>query len=232
MTQDTTAQRDAYRPQTVADELMARLRRKLFDGEFAPGEILSIRKIAQEVDVSVIPARDALRGLVVSGALAFRDSRTIIVPTLTPETLDEITFARDAVETELAARAFPALNGTCDDLAAIDRDVDAALLNGDVSRYMAANRALHFAIYRAARAPTLMRIAEELWLRIGPSMRFVCESLGGAIPASDYHADAIGALRGGDPDAFTAAIRADISQGISEIRNHILKSSSHTGDTQ
>ena len=229
MKQDIPAKTDPYRPQTVADGLMDRLRRKLFDGEFAPGEILSIRKIAQEVDVSVIPARDALRGLVASGALAFRDSRTIIVPDLDLATLDEVCFARETVETELAARAFPALVTRAGALAEIDRAVDAALLAQDVSGYMAANRALHFAIYRAAGAPTLMRIAEELWLRIGPSMRFVCESLGGAIPASDYHANAIAALRAEDPGAFTAAIKADIAQGIAEIRRHIQTLSSQTG---
>ena len=220
MMQDSKAPK-SYTPQTAADILMRRLREKLFDGEFAPGETLSIRKIAQEVDVSVIPARDALRGLVVAGALEFRDSRTIIVPTLDLGTLDEISFARAAVETELAARGFAALAGAAEQLQALDDRVNAALLQDDVSGYMASNRALHFAVYRAANAPTLMRIAEELWLRIGPSMRYVFERFGGMIPAHDYHAAAIAALRTGDAAGFTSAMTSDIAQGLSEIRRHI-----------
>ena len=183
---------------------------------------MSIRKIAQEVDVSVIPARDALRGLVVAGALEFRDARTIVVPTLDLDTLSEISFAREAVETELAARAFPLLSGATEKLKAIDAEVDAALVAGDMSRYMATNRVLHFMIYHAARAPTLMRIAEELWLRIRPNMRFVFASFGGSVPASDFHSVAIEALQASDSAGFKAAVRSDIAQGISEIRQHIL----------
>ena len=107
-------------------------------------------------------------------------------------------------------------------LQALDARVNAALLQDDVSGYMASNRALHFAVYRAANAPTLMRIAEELWLRIGPSMRFVFERFGGMIPANDYHA--VGSSRPcgtGDADGFTTAMASDIAQGLSEIRRHI-----------
>jgi len=210
--------------------LMVRLRDKLFDGEFAPGETLSIRKIAQEVDVSVIPARDALRGLVVAGALAFRDSRTIIVPPLDLQTLDEISFARNAVEAELASRAFASLRGAIAMLEDLDAQVNAALISGDVARYMACNRAMHFEIYRAAAAPTLMRIAEELWLRHGPSMRFVFERFGGSIPSHDFHAAAIAALRNDDVVGFVAALKSDIAQGMTEIRRHVAQIRSQTGD--
>jgi len=204
---------------TRADALHARLRARLFDGSFAPGEQVSIRQVAEAEGTSMIPARDALRGLVAEGALEFRGARTIAVPELSAATLDEIAYARVVLEGELAERAVPHLGGAIADLTILDRRVDAAIEARDVSAYMAANRAFHFAIYRAAAAPVLLSHAELLWMRIGPSMRLICEGLDGYLPAIDQHRNALDALLSGHATAFRAAIEADISDGMSAIRD-------------
>lgn len=211
---------DDYRPQTAADHLARRLRARLFDGSFAPGEIVSIRRIAEAEGVSVIPARDALRGLVAEGALVFRDSRTIVVPRLDPATLGEMRLARLAIETELATRAAPRLMTRSGDLAAIDAEVNAAIAARDVPGYMQANHRLHFTIYEAAGAPLLLQLAETLWLRFAPSMRIVCAGFEGRVPSADFHRAAIAALEAGDAAAFTAALKADIAQGMDVLLAH------------
>lgn len=220
MTQGTAALGTPYRPNTTADSLALRLRTRMFDGSFVPGEALSIRRLAEAEGISVIPARDALRGLVAEGALAFRDSRTIVVPRLDPGTVDEIAYARGAVEGELAYRAFPALRARAAEIEDIDARVTAALTSRDVAGYMAANRAFHFAVYRAAAAPVLEDLAEALWLRFGPSMRIVCDALDGRLPGTDFHRVAIRALGADDRDGFRAAIVEDIAQGMDLIRRH------------
>ena len=205
---------------TRADALHARLRSRLIDGRFAPGEQISIRQIADAEGTSMIPARDALRGLVAEGALEFRGARAIAVPAPSTEMLGEIAYARTSLEGELAVRAAPALVNRIDELEALDAGVDSAIAARDVNGYMAANRAFHFAIYRAADAPILMTLVELLWLRIGPSMRLICEGLNGHLPAIDQHRNAIGALVAQDGDAFRSAIEADIAQGMSAIVVH------------
>ncbi len=213
---------DRYRPSTLADSLNARLKVDLSDGDFAPGEAISIRRIAEREGVSVIPARDALRGLVGAGALQFRDSRTIVVPPLSTDTLSELSYARIAIEGELAERA--ARDANTDDLieqlATIDADVTDAVLTRDTARYMRTNRAFHFAIYRAASAPVLLELAEMLWLRFGPGMRIVCDSFDGQLPGQDHHQNAIHALQAGDAAAFRIAIANDIGQGMDRILAH------------
>ena len=213
-----------FQPKTAADELFARLRARLFDGSFAPGETISIRRIAQAEGVSVIPARDALRGLVAEGALEFRDARTIVVPVLDEATLGELRYCRLSLEAELAERAFAQLAGAHAELAVLDDDISAAILARDLAAYMQTNRAFHFRIYRAAGAPVLQKLAESLWLRIGPSLRIICESYAGMLPGSDYHQLAIVALRAGNRSGFRKAIEADIAQGIDEIARHINRS--------
>ncbi|MCR9151556.1 MAG: GntR family transcriptional regulator [Rhodobacteraceae bacterium] len=207
----------AFQPRTAADDLAARLRTALLEGRFAPGEAISIRRIAEAEGVSIIPARDALRALVAAGALEFRDSRTIAVPALDPDTLGQLRHARLAVEGELAGRAFAALASAADRIAGIDAEVTRALLDRDIPAYMRTNRALHFFVYEAAAAPLLLALADGLWLRFAPSMRILCEAFGGQPPRADFHQIAIAALRGGDAAGFRAAIEADIDQGMAML---------------
>lgn len=222
MTLDAPATATGFRPQTTADGIAARLRAALLDGRFAPGEAISIRRIAEAEGISIIPARDALRGLVAEGALGFRDSRTIVVPGLDPHTLGQLRHARLAIEGELADRAFPALaaDGAGADLAAIDARVTQALKDRDIPGYMRTNRALHFFIYDRARAPLLHALADGLWLRFAPSMRILCEAFDGQPPRNDYHELAIAALAAGDGPAFRAAVEADIAQGMDMLLSH------------
>ena len=214
---DRPAGAPAFRPSTTADGLAARLRMALLDGRFAPGEAISIRRVAEEEGISVIPARDALRALVAAGALAFRDSRTIVVPRLDLHTLGQLAHARHAVEGELAARAFPALRTEAARLAAIDAAVTEALRARDIAGYMRTNRALHFFIYERAGAPLLFDLADGLWLRFAPSMRILCEAFDGRPPRTDYHEIAIAALGAGDALGFRRAVEADIAQGMAML---------------
>jgi DNA-binding GntR family transcriptional regulator len=224
--------RTAFRPQTTADTIAARLRARLLDGGFVPGEPISIRRIAEAEGISVIPARDALRGLVAEGALEFRDARTIVVPPLDAGTLGEIRHARLAIEGELADRAFPALAGMADRLAGIDAEVTAALTARDVPGYMRTNRALHFTIYDKAGAPVLLALADLLWLRFAPSMRIVCDAFDGQPPRADHHVGAIEALRMGHRHAFRAAIETDISQGMDMLLDHANRASADAAATR
>ncbi len=219
---------ERFQPKTAADMLAARLRERLFDGAFAPGETISIRRIAEAESVSVIPARDAMRGFVAEGALEFRDARTIVVPMLDITALREIRYARIALEAELSDRAFDRLVGDIGGLAKLDDDVSAAILDRDIGRYMATNRAFHFRIYRAANAPVLMKLSQSLWLRIGPSLRFVVEAFAGNLPGSDYHQTALAALRADDRKGFRQAIENDIAQGMDEI----IERAKRSQDTQ
>lgn len=207
-----------FKPTTLSDQLLASLRSSLFTGNFEPGAKISIRRIAEEHGVSVIPARDALRALVAEGVLQFRDSRTIIVPMLDPQRLDDVLFARLALECELTRRACKVLDGDdLEELRRIDCGLDQAIETGAVEDYVRGNHAFHFHIYRAAGAPVLLRLAETLWLQYAPAMRQVCQLGGAASVDQDWHRAAMNALGAGDRDGVVDAIAADIRQGMGFI---------------
>lgn len=208
-----------YEPETVADQMHKRLCTQIWEGEFLPGDRVSIRALAQKSGLSVIPSRDAVRRLVAEGALRFADSRTIEVPRLSLPNHRDVLFARMQIEPETALRAFEQMTQhDVDMLVSHDREVDAAIAAGDPRRYMRANFAFHFHIYRKAGAPTLMRLIEILWLQYGPSMRFIVDQYGSDPLASDHHREATDALIRRDRVGFATALRSDIAQGMEFIR--------------
>lgn len=199
-----------------------RLRDLLLFGALAPGQKVTIQGLVADLDAGMTPVREAIRRLTAEGALEPHGNRRVSVPRLTAAQLDQLAFARLAIEPELARRAAARIapEGIAA-LAAIDAEIDAAIAAGDVPRYLRGNYRFHFALYDTAAAPVLRGIAQGLWLRTGPSLRVVIEA-GGRI-GPDRHAEALDALRAGDPEALAAALGSDIRQGLDRIGTDIAR---------
>jgi DNA-binding GntR family transcriptional regulator len=207
-----------YEATTASESIFARLRQKLCEGSFEPGERISIRALALAEGKSIMPARDAVRQLVATGALEFVDSRSIIVPMLSHESHQDILNARMYLEGEIAKKAFLELTqGDLQQLRAYDEAINKAILAKDVTSYMRNNYAFHFLIYEKGMSPILLNLIEILWMRYGPSMRFISEKYGATNFVDDFHRKITDALGAGDAVSFVAAIRADIKQGMDFI---------------
>ena len=72
--------------------------------------------------------------------------------------------------------------------------------------------------HRAQPRRTLTQLIETLWLQFGPFMRVVYGRYGTA-NLLDQHEVALAAIRDGDADALGQAIREDIRDGMSLIRD-------------
>ena len=213
------------RAPVVHEEVYARLRRAIIDGQLEPGRALSVRTLAAQFSVSAMPAREAIRRLVALGALELTPTRRIAVARMTPSKIDELTDARIPLETRLALRALERTQGKPKARAAlvarlskIDARLDAAIARGDIDAYTKANSEFHFSLYEAAGAPVLLGVVEGLWLQIGPFMRVVVTKLGTA-ELIDQHKEAIDALEAGDAKKLEKAIRLDILEGMNKIGN-------------
>lgn len=211
------------RAPVVHEEVYARLRRAIIDGQLEPGRALSVRILAAQFSISAMPAREAIRRLVALGALEMTKTRRITVARLTSRKADELTEARTLIEPRLAVRALrkteesaKARQALVARLSRIDAKLDAAIDRGDVAAYSKSNSDFHFALYAAAEAPVLLGVAESLWLQIGPFMRVVVQRLG-ASTMVDQHKEAIDALAAGDAKKLEKAVRLDILEGMTRI---------------
>jgi DNA-binding GntR family transcriptional regulator len=207
---------------TTHEEVYRRLREQILYGGIKPGSAVTLRGLADELGVSPMPVREAVRRLIAERALLLQDNRRVMVPPMTRDTFEQILFARRALEPELAARALAKL--TKKDIAAIeatDTTIDRAMRAGDTEGYMRANHHFHFAIYRKSDAGTLVALVESIWLQFGPFMRMAYGRIGTST-IEDHHEFAIAAMKKGDVKALRSAIDADIGQGMGFIGEAIL----------
>lgn len=204
----------------VHETTYRRLRDLVLFGALAPGQKVTIQGLVADLGAGMTPVREAIRRLTAEGALMPLGNRRVAVPQLTLAQLDELAFARLALEPELARRASPRMApAAVRGLAQTDRQIDAAIAAGDVAGYLRGNHAFHFALYEAAGAPILCAMAQTLWLRAGPSLRAVIEA--GPAPGPDRHQEALAALAAGDAAALAEAVAEDIRQGHARIRARI-----------
>lgn len=209
--------------ETLGDRVTAELRNLLIAGRLAPGEKLSLRKVAEAVGVSMMPVREAVSRLAADGALDVLPGRAVRVPVMSLVQFRELTRIRLVVEgfaAEEAARRAGAgeLAGIAAHEAAF-RSI-ASADEPDTPGAVATNRDFHFAVYRASAMPTLVEMIERLWLKAGPilnlDMRAERNRLKGG-SAVQAHAALLAALRAGDALAAAEALRADISSAARHI---------------
>jgi DNA-binding GntR family transcriptional regulator len=194
------------------------IRDRVLFGDLAPGQSVTIQGLVDDLGVSMTPVREAIRRLTAEGALEFLGNRRVCVPEIGERRFAELAFARLAIEPRLAELASTALDGTgADALAAIDAEIDQAIVAGDVAAYMRGNYRFHFTLYRASASKVLLPIAETLWLRFGPLQRIIC-GLYGTRSLVDLHEETIARLAAGDHKGVGAAIRGDIEQGFAIVR--------------
>jgi DNA-binding GntR family transcriptional regulator len=208
---------------TRHESVYRRLRERILFGGFLPGGAVTLRGLAEELGVSSMPVREAVRRLIAERALDMQDNRRVLVPPMTRAKFEQVLFARRTLEPELAARALPRLTATdIEAIAAIDETIDQAVREDDVEGYMRGNFRFHFTIYEHAGAETLVALVESIWLQFGPFMRMAYDRVG-ASKLEDHHQAALEAMRRGDEAALRAALVADIGQGMGFIGDGVLR---------
>ena len=187
-------------------------------GTLVPGQAVTIQGLVELIGAGMTPVREAIRRLTAEGALEAGGNRRVRVPEITRPMLEEIGFARLAVEPRLAELAARRMTDEClSDLTTLDKQVDRAIEVGSIEQYLEYNYRFHFRLYEQADAHILSKIAASLWLQMGPSLRIVCGRFGTAnLP--DKHSEALTALREGHGERAASAIADDIRQGVGQIR--------------
>lgn len=200
------------------ETIYLRVKEMILFGEVVPGQPVTIHGLADSIGTGITPAREAIRRLTAEGALVIQKNRRIEVPAMTANRLQQIELVRMTVEPELAEIAASNCKPSdIEELERLDLLVDEAIKVGDIRGYLEANYRFHFHLYSLADAQILRRIAETLWLRIGPSLRVVCGRYGTA-NLVDHHRAATQALHDGDAETTREAIAQDIRQGMDFVR--------------
>ncbi len=216
ITKDTMLSTRPNEPALVAahDRVYRSLRSRIMHGDIAPGQALTLRGIGRDFEVSMTPAREALRRLVAEGALLLSSSGRVSTPELSQERIEELAALRSLLEVELASRALPRAHiALIDRLQSINTSVGEAVSNRDAVSYIRTNLEFHRTLYLRAQAPAMLAMAETVWLQLGPTMRALYGRLRRTEPPQ-YHKLIVAALKAGDEPGLRLAVRSDVTQGL------------------
>jgi DNA-binding GntR family transcriptional regulator len=212
--------------ETLHERVYTELRRSLIHGLFDAGETLRIQELAETLQTSTMPVREALGRLVSEQALEAMPNRSVRVPLITRGRLEDLARARRLIEGQIIMLALPNLTSSdFDRLRRLTKEYDAASGGRPdrAPRTSELNHDFHFHLYRAAGSAVLIPIVESLWLQSGPYVRAAAGLHDEAhdIPATHYHWALIEALERGDEAASAKALTDDIARSFNLIRGQL-----------
>ncbi len=210
------------RGDTLAEQVYRQLSTAILSGSFAPMERITIRRLAEEIGVSVTPAREAVLRLIADGVLQTTDKNAVLVPERTEAEIVEIFSIRRFLEGDMAEVAAPRL-----------RDEDVAFLEDTQKKFLQAldaadykevlrlNSVFHFFIYTKSDLPLHLKIVESLWLRIGPTLRYMYPILHKNRVDHRRHEDIIESAARRDGGALRNAILNDLQSSQVALSQYI-----------
>jgi DNA-binding GntR family transcriptional regulator len=140
--------------------------KKIIKNEIRPGDAILETELAEMLNISRTPVRQALGRLVAEGLLEKKRKKGCIIPFPTPEDAQKIFQAREIMETEMARQA--ALNATMSDIDYLKGVLDTetkALSSYNKEEYWLANEHFHFGIMKATKNPYLERYGHHIFRR-------------------------------------------------------------------
>lgn len=156
-------------PRTAEGIAAGELRAAIVRGDLAPGAKIRQEATAQELGISLIPLREALKTLASEGLVTYLPQRGYFVTELPNDAIRQIYAVRSLLEAETERDAIPRIGAQetaamrahllAEERAAEDRDAVAMI---------AANRGFHFAIFELCKNPWLVRFVTQLWDTIDP----------------------------------------------------------------
>ena len=197
--------------QTVASMTLDAIRDGILHGHYAEGKPLRQDALADELGVSRIPIREALRQLETEGLVTFNPHRGAIVSTLSLEEIEEVFDLRASIESDLLRRAIPHL--TTHQLDQADEVLEryaVALRTGEVAKWGVLNWQFHASLYAPAARPVTMNIVQRLHQQSDRYLRMQLALTHGETRANEEHR------------AIAAAARAhDTKRACQLVRDHI-----------
>ncbi|WP_306319848.1 MULTISPECIES: GntR family transcriptional regulator [unclassified Streptomyces] len=152
------------RPPTAQQFVLEELRRAITSGEIKPGMPIRQDALAEQLGVSRVPLREALKTLEGQSLVVHHAHRGYFVAELSLAELREVYRIREILEAEAVRQAMSAGDGSVlDALEEAQREVEAQAAAADVAAMAAANRRFHFVLFEASGMHRLVRLIATLW---------------------------------------------------------------------
>lgn len=206
--------------QPIREVVYLQLKDAVISGVYKVGERLLEHDIAEKLQVSRTPVREALRRLESEGLLEALPKQGLVVRGYTDDEIREIYMIREALE--CLAAEFAAINATDEEIAVLEKyveEMDELGVGVGTGEAMEVHRRFSEAYNRASHMPTLVRLIESLKEQM---VRFRGVSLSGPerrAVAREEHRGLLDALKKRDPERASALTQTHIRGALTAYFN-------------
>lgn len=209
---------------SVADHVFDHLYRQIMSLDLPPDAKLSEAEVARQMGVSRQPVRDAFYRLSKLGFLVIRPQRATTVSLISPRAVLQARFIRTAIEVETVRTAATALKDSdIDVLEALIERQQAAIAAGDKTLFHDLDDRFHKEIADRAGLGFAWEVIRENKAHMDRvrmfSLTFASQQ------AHDDHLVIVAALKAGDPERATAAMREHLGRILGILAE--LQTSNH-----
>lgn len=204
---------------TTQQAVLGQLRRYIAQGRLRAGEQITQDGLAEELGVSRVPLREALKILEGEGQVTYKAHRGYFVAELSADDLLEVYRIRALLEPEALRLAVRAMSA--DDLARVEqaeRDVAAASAAGDLAAMTEANRRFHFGVMEPCGMSRLLRFIRILWDSTDAYRSVYYNLAEHRTVVLAEHEQAVAALRAGDAEALVDVLTAHRDNSVAALR--------------
>ena len=204
---------------SLHDEVAAQLRERIFAGELAPGGFLDEVRLAQEMNISRTPLREALKVLTAEGLVRHEPRRGCFVNEVTEQDLDEIFPVIGLLEGRCAYEAAQhASDADIETLEALHQKLAKHARARRITEYYEANFAIHEAIIRLAGNRWLAGVIADLRKILRLARLQQLHAPGRLDQSLSEHLAVFAALKARDADGAEAAMRTHLQRQREALR--------------
>lgn len=209
----------ADRKMSTVDLVLHEIRHSILTGALPPGKAFTVPALTEQLGVSHVPVREALRQLEAQGLITLSPSRSAIVTPLDPDDLRSIYRLRMRLEPELAARAVGAHSD--EDLAELARLVQVTYRSPWTEHDFDNHRQFHAMLIFPAASDWDLRVLRPLWYASERYTRLVFDPVDapeGTVAAREHaHERLLDAARTRDPYRLHDALSRHLEANLAEV---------------
>jgi DNA-binding GntR family transcriptional regulator len=208
---------------SLVDDAILVLRESILDGSIPPSGRIRLTTVADQLNMSPIPVREALRILMQEGLVELIPRRGYRVRPVSLEDLADTYLVRKHLDSFAVRQAVGRI-----ETREIDRLEGLLVLLGqaaeanDQARRRVLHREVHFGLYEAAGSPWLLRLLSTLWENSDRYQRLSSRVRGSASSFVEEHGRILRAVRDRDPDSAEARMREHLQRTEDSVRG-VLK---------
>lgn len=199
------------------------LREKILNGEIKAGQPLRQAALADELNVSRIPVREALLQLEAEGLVAFEPHKGATATELNVDQVDELFELRAMLESELLAASLPhisdeKLQEATDILEKLDRALGK---ENAANTWSELNSAYHNCLYSGAERPQTQDLVDTLNKNADRYIRMHLLWAGGISKAESEHNELLSHCKARDVEKASALLKQHILGSRDEIKEFL-----------